>query len=123
MARAVGVVVPARQDFGMTLVEAQASGRPPIALGVGGATEIVRDGVTGFLFTEPTPESLATAMARAADQPLNADALVGSAARFSVAAFRAAITGLVAAAADRRVESIEGTLDRADRQEGPDRAA
>lgn len=123
MARAVGVVVPARQDFGMTLVEAQASGRPPIALGVGGATEIVRDGVTGFLFTEPTPESLATAMARAAHQPLNADALVGSAARFSVAVFRAAITGLVAAAADRRVESIEGTLDRADRQEGPDRAA
>ena len=91
MARSDGVVVPAVQDFGLTLVEAQASGRPPIAFGEGGALEVVEDGRTGFLFREQTPAGVAAAMERARRVALDPDALVGSARRFDLTVFRAAI--------------------------------
>ncbi len=47
-------------------VEAQACGRPVVALGRGGALETVIDGETGVLFAEPTPTSLAAALERVA---------------------------------------------------------
>ena len=48
----------------MVPVEAQACGRPVVALARGGALETVHDGDTGLLFDEPTAESLAAAIAR-----------------------------------------------------------
>jgi glycosyltransferase involved in cell wall biosynthesis len=54
-------VMPGEEDFGITMVEALASGKPVIALGHGGALEIVREGC-GLLFPEPTEASLATAL-------------------------------------------------------------
>lgn len=47
------------EEFGIATVEAQAAGRPVIALGVGGARETVVPGVTGELFELPDPETLA----------------------------------------------------------------
>ena len=44
-------ILPGVEDFGMTAVEAQASGRPVIAFGRGGALESVVDGVTGVSST------------------------------------------------------------------------
>ncbi|MCX8029925.1 MAG: glycosyltransferase, partial [Brevinematales bacterium] len=41
------LIFPGEEDFGITPVEAQASGRPVIAFGKGGALETVIDGVTG----------------------------------------------------------------------------
>ncbi len=103
MARSAGVVVAAIQDFGLTLVEAQASGRPPIAFAEGGALEIVHDGQTGFLFRDQSPAGVAAAMERASAVPLATDALVRSARRFDVDVFgttiRAAIDAAVAARA------------------------
>jgi len=52
----------ADEDFGISPVEAQACGTPVIAYGHGGATETVRDGVTGILFPEQTAESLTAAV-------------------------------------------------------------
>ena len=46
-------------------LEVQASGRPVIALGRGGALETVVDGVTGVLVPEQTAESFADGMRRA----------------------------------------------------------
>lgn len=57
-------VFPGEEDFGMTPVEAQASGRPVIAFGRGGALETVRDGATGVFFHEPDEESLSEAVER-----------------------------------------------------------
>jgi glycosyltransferase involved in cell wall biosynthesis len=54
-------VVPGEEDFGITMVEALASGKLVIALGRGGALEIVRDGC-GLLFPEPTEAALAAAL-------------------------------------------------------------
>ena len=47
--RALALVMPNVEEFGITAVEAQASGRPVIAAAAGGALETVIDGVTGVL--------------------------------------------------------------------------
>jgi glycosyltransferase involved in cell wall biosynthesis len=49
---------PQREDFGITIVEAMASGRPVIALGQGGATETIKAGETGEFFSMESQESL-----------------------------------------------------------------
>lgn len=72
-ARCRAVVFPQEEDFGIVALEAQASGRPVVAFGRGGATEtVVPLGAsgggpggaepTGIWFAEQTPESLADAV-------------------------------------------------------------
>jgi glycosyltransferase involved in cell wall biosynthesis len=58
-------VQPGEEDFGIASVEALACGAPVVALGRGGATDIVRDGVNGVLYAEEGPAGLATAVERA----------------------------------------------------------
>ena len=65
LARAKAYIMPGMEDFGIAPVEANAAGRPVIALGVGGALDSQIDGVTGVLFREPTVESLIEAIERA----------------------------------------------------------
>jgi glycosyltransferase involved in cell wall biosynthesis len=57
-ARARFFVLPGEEDFGIAPVEAQAAGRPVLALGRGGALETVIEGETGVFFRKPTVESL-----------------------------------------------------------------
>ena len=80
----------------MTMAEVQAAGRPPVAFARGGALEIIRDGETGFLFDDPTSESVAEAMRRAMSADLDTNALVRSARRFDRARFDAELLALVA---------------------------
>jgi glycosyltransferase involved in cell wall biosynthesis len=51
-------ILPGEEDFGITPLEAQASGRPVIAYAAGGALTSVIDKVTGTFFREQTVESL-----------------------------------------------------------------
>jgi glycosyltransferase involved in cell wall biosynthesis len=95
MARCEGLLVPGREDFGMTTAEVQAAGRPPIALAEGGALEIVRDGETGFLVPDRTPEAFAAAMLRARTEPLDAAELRASAVRVDNSIFDAAMIAVV----------------------------
>jgi glycosyltransferase involved in cell wall biosynthesis len=62
MAHCRALIFPGEEDFGITPVEAQASGRPVIAFGAGGARATVIEGVTGIFFSQQTPESLAAAV-------------------------------------------------------------
>lgn len=62
MRKAKAFVFAGKEDFGITLVEAQACGTPVIAFGEGGAAEIVRDKETGLLFKEQSVESLEAAI-------------------------------------------------------------
>lgn len=55
-------VYAADEDFGLAVAEAQAMGIPVIAYRDSGVAEIVKDGVTGVLFSKQSPESLATAV-------------------------------------------------------------
>jgi glycosyltransferase involved in cell wall biosynthesis len=64
LARCQALIHPGAEDFGLTPLEAQASGRPVIAYGAGGALSSVIDGVTGLFFHERTPNALAEALAR-----------------------------------------------------------
>ena len=64
LARCQALLFPGEEDFGLTPLEANASGRPVVAYGVGGALETVIDGRTGVLFTEATPDAMAEAMLR-----------------------------------------------------------
>lgn len=61
-ARAKAFLFTAEEDFGITPLEAMACGTPVIAYGVGGATETVKDGITGLFFNRQTPESLMNAI-------------------------------------------------------------
>jgi glycosyltransferase involved in cell wall biosynthesis len=58
------LIFPGKEDFGITPVEAQSTGRPVVAYGRGGALESVIDGVTGALFEEQSAESLCQAVGR-----------------------------------------------------------
>ncbi len=58
-------IQPGEEDFGISAVEAIACGTPVVALGRGGASDIVGDGVNGILYGSPTAEALAGAITRA----------------------------------------------------------
>jgi glycosyltransferase involved in cell wall biosynthesis len=58
-ARCRALLLPGEEDFGITPLEAQASGRPVIAYGAGGALASIIDGITGAFFHEQTVESMA----------------------------------------------------------------
>jgi glycosyltransferase involved in cell wall biosynthesis len=60
-AKSSALVVPGEEDFGITMVESLASGKPVIALGRGGAMEIVSNGC-GLLYAEPSEASLEGAL-------------------------------------------------------------
>ena len=76
------LVFSGKEDFGITPVEVQATGRPVIAYGGGGALESVIDGVTGVLFGEQTAEALCEAVGRAAHLSFDQDAIRRHAVRF-----------------------------------------
>jgi len=64
--RAAAFILPGEEDFGIAPLEAQACGRPVVALARGGALETVVNGETGVLFDESTVESLSAALDRVA---------------------------------------------------------
>ena len=99
------LIFPGIEDFGITPLEANAAGRPVIAFGGGGALETVRDGVTGVLFAEQTPDALAAAVQRASGITWNADAIRQHAEQFSVASFESSFRAIV----ERTVAEHRGT--------------
>jgi glycosyltransferase involved in cell wall biosynthesis len=81
------LVVSAVEEFGIAAVEAQAAGRPVIAVRSGGTLETVKPGVTGC-FWSGGPEELAAAVADFDDSAIDPWDCVENAARFDAAAFR-----------------------------------
>lgn len=61
-AECAAFINPQEEDFGITMIEALASGRPVIAYNKGGAREIVEHGKTGVLVNHQTWEDFADAL-------------------------------------------------------------
>ncbi len=93
--RSLGVLQTGEEDFGIVPVEAQACGRPVVALARGGAVETVRDGVTGVLVAEATVEAFAEGLSRVLATPFDPAAIRAHACRFSRDRFRAEFANLV----------------------------
>jgi glycosyltransferase involved in cell wall biosynthesis len=104
------LVFTANEDAGMVPLEAMASGRPVLAYGAGGVTEVVLPNKTGAFFPEQTAASLAAAL-RAFDPSAYHPALIRAhAERYDRPRFRAAIAGLL----DRLLAERGGGLSRRD---------
>jgi glycosyltransferase involved in cell wall biosynthesis len=83
------------EDVGMTMVEAQACGAPVLAFARGGATEAVVDGVTGTLYTDPEPATLATVLRSFDPERFEPEAVLAQARRFDAVRFDEEITRIV----------------------------
>lgn len=92
--RALALVFPAIEDFGIMPVEAMATGTPVVANAVGGTAETVIDGVTGALVHEWSPRELKLAVERAVGA--DAEACVARAYEFDIPVFVGRITDWVA---------------------------
>lgn len=78
---------PQEEDFGLTPIEAAASGRPVVAFRGGGALETVVEGETGVFFDQQTPDALAAAMEDAARRSWDQGAIRAHALRFDTKVF------------------------------------
>jgi glycosyltransferase involved in cell wall biosynthesis len=88
--RCRGFIFSAEEDFGITVVEAQAAGAPVIAYGRGGSVETVVPDETGLLFYPQTASALASAVTQFEQQRSQFDPWVirANAERFGIERFR-----------------------------------
>jgi glycosyltransferase involved in cell wall biosynthesis len=86
--RARALVVPGVEEFGIAAVEAQAAGRPVVAIDRGGARETVVDGITGVLVPTATPDDFAQALRDTDFDAFSPQLIRTHAARFSVDDFK-----------------------------------
>lgn len=104
-------LMAAEEDFGITMVEAQACGTPVISFRRGGAADIVCDvgsaHPTGVLFASQTVESIVDAVNRfeSLSPPIAPEDCRANAMRFTAAAFQTRFRDLVANAVLARWQS------------------
>ncbi len=94
-AGARALLFPQEEDFGITPLEAGASGKPTIAFGVGGAKETVVDGITGVFFEEQSVGSLIAAMQRFENMHWDAKVIRLHAEKFGMKRFLREVSELV----------------------------
>lgn len=113
MQRARAFVFAAEEDFGISVVEAQACGTPVIALGRGGVREIVVESqdperATGLFFSEQSVASIVDAVERFEQSPpFRAEVCRRNALRFTKERFRREFLGVV----ERAVEASKMSAD------------
>jgi glycosyltransferase involved in cell wall biosynthesis len=99
-ARCRALIFPGEEDFGMVPVEAMASGRPVVAFGRGGATETVKEGMSGVFFAEQTVEAISSAVRSLAAVEIDPEKIAAHASQFGREQFfqrmRTHIDGLLA---------------------------
>lgn len=90
-ASCTALVAASSEDFGLTPLEANAFGKPAIALRAGGYLDSVIDGTTGYFFNTADPDKIKDAIDRILHSPLAPGPMIGHAVRFSHSVFGEAI--------------------------------
>lgn len=104
-ASAEALIFPGLDDFGITAVEAMASGTPVIAYKAGGALDYIKPGVTGEFFERQTATALARAVREFKATSYSSAAIRASAQRFSKEVFQKNMRSYIAAClAARRMD-------------------
>jgi glycosyltransferase involved in cell wall biosynthesis len=88
-------LLPGEEDFGIVPLEAQACGRPVVALGKGGALETVVDGETGALVPDRDAGAFAEVIAATLARRFDRAAIRRHAERFSRTRFADEMQGLI----------------------------
>lgn len=114
LSSARALVVTATEEFGIAAVEAQAAGRPVIALREGGVRETVLEGETGLFFERPEPAALAAAVRGFDPDVFDPVACVANAGRFDIGHFRHGMRALV----ERAIEAERPPRPRPRRARG-----
>ena len=97
LSRCQAFIYPQIEDFGISALEAMASGRPVIAYGQGGALETVIENKTGVFFEEQTWESLAHKILRFDAKKFNPTIIREHAKNFDEAKFKRKILDFIKA--------------------------
>lgn len=95
MGRCKALIFPGEEDFGIVPLEAQAAGRPVIALAAGGALETVVEGKTGAFFREQTPKALVDAVRDFCADSFDSDAIRQHALSFDQEVFQKRFRSMV----------------------------
>lgn len=101
--------LPGREDFGITPVEANAAGKPVVALAQGGALETLEESVTASFFHRQSTADVLDAIHRCDAIETDPAIIAGYAQRFSRAAFRERMTDVLRAGvlnAQRRRQAV-----------------
>jgi glycosyltransferase involved in cell wall biosynthesis len=90
-------ILPGEEDFGITPLEAQASGRPVIAYAAGGSMASVIENVTGTFFYKQTVESLVEVLASFNEQKYDPQTIYNHALEFDQPRFKRRIQQFIEA--------------------------
>lgn len=112
MQRACALVFAAEEDFGITLVEAQACGTPVITYSRGGAADIVIPDKTGILFHRQDADAITEAIDAfdALQRGLSSEACRMNALRFSQARFRSEMRDFVNRVLSKHEEEMSANI-------------
>jgi len=89
------LIFPQEEDFGISAVEAMASGRPVIAFRAGGALETIKEGETGIFFDQQSVDSLVGAIKRFNTEKFNSQIIREHALQFDKETFKHRIKNFV----------------------------
>lgn len=93
---------PGEEDFGISPIQAMASGRPVVAYAAGGALETVIPGQTGILFPKQTAEDIVQAVEALDDMALDSDKICAFAQKFDTQLFKENIQHFIEKKLDKK---------------------